>query len=258
MIPSIGPSPFNNAPPGITPRPQPGAQAGVSTDALPETSEPDPANGRPGAADTEALAGSAEARRSIPVQPGAQGAGTETSTAADNGNNPGNNPGRPRGEDEQRQIDELKSRDREVRAHEAAHKAAAGALARGSASFTYQQGPDGRRYAVGGEVSIDVSPVADDPQATLRKAETIRAAALAPAQPSQQDRSVAAKAGEMAANARAELASSAQTQVFGKDEATAGETPSDRATAPGIGAYRQTTDATASVDQAGGRLNLSV
>jgi hypothetical protein len=66
-------------------------------------------------------------------------------------------------------------------------------------------GPDGQRYATGGEVGIDVSPVANDAQATLLKAETIRRAALAPAQPSGQDLSVASKAAAMANKARAEL-----------------------------------------------------
>lgn len=106
----------------------------------------------------------------------------------------------------QREINALKNRDREVRAHEAAHKAAAGSLGKGGASFSYTRGPDGKLYAVGGEVSIDTSPVAGDPQATLQKANQIRAAALAPAQPSAQDRAVAAQAGIMAAEARAELA----------------------------------------------------
>ena len=106
----------------------------------------------------------------------------------------------------QSKINELKNRDREVRAHEAAHKAAAGSLAKGGASFSYTRGPDGKLYAVGGEVSIDTSRVAGDPQATLQKANLIRAAALAPAQPSAQDRAVAAQAGIMAAEARAELA----------------------------------------------------
>jgi hypothetical protein len=108
-------------------------------------------------------------------------------------------------EKEKRVVETLKARDREVRAHEAAHKAAAGGLAKGGANFSYEMGPDGQRYAVGGEVSIDTSPVAGDPEATLRKAETIRAAALAPAQPSGQDRGVAAQASQMAMEARAQI-----------------------------------------------------
>lgn len=104
-----------------------------------------------------------------------------------------------------RQIAELKKIDRQVRAHEAAHIAAAGALARGGASYSYTQGPDGQRYAVAGEVSIDTSPVRNNPDATLLKAQRIQAAALAPAQPSSADRAVAASAAQMAASARAEL-----------------------------------------------------
>jgi len=106
---------------------------------------------------------------------------------------------------EQKAIQQLQDRDREVRAHEAAHKTAGGNLIRGSASFSQQRGPDGRLYAVGGEVSIDTGKVSGDPQATIQKANQIRAAALAPAEPSSQDRSVAAAAMLMAAEARKEL-----------------------------------------------------
>ncbi len=102
-------------------------------------------------------------------------------------------------------VRELKQKDTEVRAHEAAHLAAAGGIALGGANFGYQQGPDGIRYAVSGEVSIDTSPVAGDPAATLRKADTIRRAALAPAEPSGPDMQVAASATAMAAQAQVEL-----------------------------------------------------
>lgn len=108
-------------------------------------------------------------------------------------------------EEQRVQVQALKNRDREVRAHEAAHLAAAGGLARGGASYSYETGPDNRRYAVGGEVSIDTSP-GNSPEETLQKAQTIRAAAQAPAKPSQQDLAIAASAGKMAAEARAELA----------------------------------------------------
>jgi hypothetical protein len=107
--------------------------------------------------------------------------------------------------EEKRALEKLKARDREVRAHETAHKAAAGNLARGGAQFEFNTGPDGRRYAVGGEVSIDTSKVAGDPQATIRKAQTIRRAANAPAQPSSQDRTVAAEASRMEVDARQDL-----------------------------------------------------
>lgn len=107
--------------------------------------------------------------------------------------------------EEARQIQELTARDREVRTHEAAHAAAGGRYA-GTPSLSYEQGPNGKSYAVEGEVSIDVSKVSGDSQATLQKAETIRSAALAPAQPSSADRAIAAKATRMAAQARADIA----------------------------------------------------
>ncbi len=107
--------------------------------------------------------------------------------------------------EQQQQVQQLKTRDREVRAHEQAHLAAAGPYSRGGASFDYQSGPDGQRYAVGGEVSIDSSPVRDDPEATIRKAQVIRAAAMAPASPSAQDRQVAAAAAKMEVRAQQEL-----------------------------------------------------
>jgi hypothetical protein len=65
-------------------------------------------------------------------------------------------------------------------------------------------------YAVGGEVPIDVSPVPANPQATLQKAEAIQRAALAPAEPSGQDRQVAARAAALALTARQELARQSQ------------------------------------------------
>jgi hypothetical protein len=103
-------------------------------------------------------------------------------------------------------IRELKARDAEVKAHEAAHAAVGGELA-GSPSYTYEKGPDGVRYAVGGEVSIDASKVAGDPQATLEKMQRVQRAALAPAEPSTQDRQVAALAAQQAAEARSEILS---------------------------------------------------
>lgn len=107
-------------------------------------------------------------------------------------------------EADQRAVEQLKQRDREVRAHEAAHVAAGGGLITSGASYTYQLGPDNKRYAVGGEVGIDTSP-GRTPEETLQKAARIRAAALAPAQPSSQDLQVAAAAERMAMEARLEM-----------------------------------------------------
>jgi hypothetical protein len=109
------------------------------------------------------------------------------------------------GPDEKRAVEELKRRDREVRAHEQAHKAAGGGLVTGGPSYTYETGPDGKQYAVGGEVNIDTSKVAGDQEATIEKMEQVRKAALAPADPSAQDQRVAAQAAQKEAQARAEL-----------------------------------------------------
>jgi hypothetical protein len=108
-------------------------------------------------------------------------------------------------DEEKAQVDALKKRDREVRAHERAH-AAAGGQYTGAPTFSYESGPDGRQYAVGGEVAIDASPIAGDPQATITKMQIVRSAALAPAKPSGQDRAVAAQADAQRARAQAELA----------------------------------------------------
>lgn len=104
---------------------------------------------------------------------------------------------------EQDQISQLAARDREVRAHEQAHAAVGGQYA-GSPTYSFQRGPDGVRYAVGGEVSIDTSKAAT-PEETVRKAQVVRQAALAPAEPSPQDRRVAAEASQIQAEAMLEL-----------------------------------------------------
>ncbi len=102
------------------------------------------------------------------------------------------------------EIQQLKRRDADVRAHEQAHLAVAGRYATGGASYTYQIGPDGVRYAVGGEVPIDVSD-ANSPSATIQKMETIRRAALAPADPSSADIQIAAEASTKELKAMHEL-----------------------------------------------------
>lgn len=107
--------------------------------------------------------------------------------------------------EEEKMVKELKSRDQAVRAHENAHKAAGGGLVRGTTSFSYTTGPDGKKYATGGEVKIDISEVPEDPRATIRKMQQVRRAALAPADPSAQDRAVAAKASSIQAKATVEM-----------------------------------------------------
>lgn len=121
-------------------------------------------------------------------------------------------------EEERRVVRKLQARDREVRAHESAHQAAGGGLT-GAASFTFEQGPDGRRYAVGGEVPIDASPVAGDPDATIAKLRTVKRAALAPAEPSATDRSIASSAESGIRHAQVEK----QSQVAEERSAKAAE-----------------------------------
>ncbi len=105
--------------------------------------------------------------------------------------------------EEQKTVQELKARDIEVRAHEQAHAAVGGQYA-GSPQYDYQTGPDGKRYAVGGSVSIDVS-AESDPKATIQKMQIVKRAAMAPAEPSAQDYKVAAAATQKEQEARAEL-----------------------------------------------------
>jgi len=121
-------------------------------------------------------------------------------------------------EEERRVVAQLASRDREVRAHEQAHMAVGGRYA-GSASFQYERGPDGVSYAKSGEVPISTSKEAD-PQATIIKAQIIRRAALAPAEPSPQDRRVAASASALEAEARKELLQANQREQDQKVESS--------------------------------------
>jgi hypothetical protein len=107
--------------------------------------------------------------------------------------------------EQQHQVDQLKQTDQKVRAHEQAHLSVGADLVRGGASFSYETGPDNRRYAVSGEVAIDASP-GRTPEDTIPKAQHIRATALAPAEPSPQDHSVAAQASRMEIEARLEVA----------------------------------------------------
>ena len=106
--------------------------------------------------------------------------------------------------EDQRVIAELKARDREVRRHEAAHARAGGEFA-GTPHYDTTRGPDGKSYAVGGTTPIDVNPIAGDPEATIEKMQTVKSAALAPAEPSAQDRAIAARAEAEEAKARSEL-----------------------------------------------------
>ena len=141
---------------------------------------------------------------------GKEGSGKEEQGKGSNGGT--------QGQAQQKEIEAYKARDQEVRTHERAHQSAGGQYA-SAPSYTMSRGPDGKRYATGGEVQIDISPVSGDPAATVQKMQQVRSAALAPAEPSSQDMSVAAKASRLESQARAELAASN----------TSGDTSSDHA-----------------------------
>jgi hypothetical protein len=144
-----------------------------------------------------------------PVPQSGQQLNTQNDAAKDNGQDA--SAGKENAEDKQQQQAEqqkltaLKQRDAEVRAHEQAHASLGGQYA-SPPQYEYERGPDGRRYAIGGEVSIDISE-ASTPEETIRKAQQVKAAALAPAVPSAQDLRVATEATQITLEARTEIAS---------------------------------------------------
>ncbi len=107
--------------------------------------------------------------------------------------------------EEIREMENLIQEDRDIRDHEMAHVSAGGGLVQGGPSYQFVKGPDGRMYAVGGEVSIDATEESS-PEKTIRKMQRVKAAALAPSMPSSQDRLVAASATKKIQVARMELA----------------------------------------------------
>lgn len=137
---------------------------------------------------------------------------------ADNGEDPsaGRENAESRQQEQQQQADEakiqeLKARDQEVRAHEQAHASVGGQYA-GSPQYEFESGPDSRQYAVGGEVSIDISEEST-PERTLQKMQQVQRAALAPAEPSPADLRVAQEAAKKANEARADIAEQSARQA---------------------------------------------
>lgn len=142
-------------------------------------------------------------------------------------------------------ISQLESRDREVRIHEQAHAAVGGQYVTSGPSYTYQTGPDGKRYAVGGNVGIDVSPIPNDPQATLAKARQVIQAAMAPAEPSSQDYAVAQSAQAMMQQAQQELSTQQQASLRGE-----GDESADTSSAKSANTSNSATNASASEQRA--------
>jgi hypothetical protein len=113
----------------------------------------------------------------------------------------------------QMEIQKLREIDQKVKAHEMAHLSVGGPYA-GMPSYSYVKGPDGKLYAVAGEVPIDVSEERD-PEETVKKMERVIAAALAPADPSPQDLRVAALASMKLARAQQELLKKKLQESYG-------------------------------------------
>lgn len=143
--------------------------------------------------------------------------GTGKSTTEDDATAPKGTNGQTLAPEDIELLKDLQARDREVRRHELAHQIVGGQFA-GGASYTFERGPDGGRYAVAGEVPIDVGAIPGDPQATIEKMRKVRAAALAPAEPSAQDRAIAAQASQTLMAAQLEFA-------LQRHEALNGENP---------------------------------
>jgi acyl-CoA synthetase (AMP-forming)/AMP-acid ligase II len=160
---------------------------------------------------------------------------------------------------QQQQIRALASREREVIAHEQAHAAVGGQFA-GAPSFSYERGPDGVSYAVAGEVSISL-PNGSDPAATLAAARQVRSAALAPANPSSQDRRVAAQASQIETQAIADLAAlkvEQQTVEQAQDEQARLEASRDQQAREQEQSQQQASEARSDVQEQSARRSAAI
>lgn len=110
-------------------------------------------------------------------------------------------------------ILQLQATDSAVKAHERAHISAGGGIIRSGATFVYQEAPDKKLYAIGGEVSIDTSEESS-PQETIQKMQIVRTAALAPSDPSSTDYQVAATASMLQMQARLEVSRAKQAELI--------------------------------------------
>jgi len=125
--------------------------------------------------------------------------------------------------DEKQELQELRRIDSEVRRHEQAHVAAGGQHVRGGPKYEYSYGPDGKRYAVGGSVDIDSSK-GSDPEDTEKKMRQVKAAAMAPANPSPADQRVAQQAARKESEAQMEKAREQEESQENEGEAAEGNT----------------------------------
>jgi len=150
-----------------------------------------------------------------PVSPVRRGAHREVLVVRIGGRDEAARPGRggPAGEAPRFVLDEdaAAARDAVVRSHEQAHLSALGPYAASMVDFSTAKGADGRSYATGASIKVDLAPVPGDPEASLRKARAVLAAAQAPGDPSAADQAVAAKAWRLAREAEREISAARNT-----------------------------------------------
>ena len=111
--------------------------------------------------------------------------------------------------DEQRVVDKLQIRDREVRAHEMSHGIDPNLIKIGSAQFDYTIGPDGKAYATGGKVTLATGNPTS-PEDAVDKAQALKKASMAPGNPSPQD--------FQALNAAISMEAEAQSNIYSDDK----------------------------------------
>ena len=90
--------------------------------------------------------------------------------------------------DYERVLEKFKSSDANIRGHEQLHSSLTATTS--PIQYNYQQGPDGKMYAVGGHVRLDTS-IPDDPKAAMAKLDKIAKSATANNDMSGADASIA-------------------------------------------------------------------
>ncbi|MGB3750737.1 MAG: putative metalloprotease CJM1_0395 family protein [Arcobacteraceae bacterium] len=89
-----------------------------------------------------------------------------------------------------RVVEKFRKKDAEIRTHEQVHASIGNTTT--PISYSYQQGPDGKMYAIGGSVRFDTS-IPNDPKAASFKLDMLQKAAAGPAQMSGADGSIASQ-----------------------------------------------------------------
>lgn len=101
-------------------------------------------------------------------------------------------------------VNELRQRDALVRRYVSSRQGTISGSSVGP-DYEFTRGPDGRTYAVKANVSINVSEVPGDPQATIRNARSASRLAMSPPMLSSEDNGVIFEAKELEAKARIEI-----------------------------------------------------